>query len=429
MPAYILVLLAMVMIDYTAAIYIENSSGERKKHFLLLSIAANVSVLCLFKYYHIMIRTANYLFAQYHITGLSPQYADIILPLGLSFHTFQSMSYIIEVYKGRYKAERHLGYYALYVMFYPQLVAGPIERPQNLLTQLHQHKSFKFENIHEGLRLMLWGLFKKVVIADRVAGYVNPIFNHYEQYHNLQILTGVFAFAIQIYGDFSGYSDIALGAARCMGFRLMVNFKRPYEAFNIRDFWSRWHVSLSSWFRDYVYIPLGGDKNGRSRIIVSVLGVFLLSGMWHGANRTFIAWGLIHALYYLLFRGYRSSKMANKVNFPSWLGWFITMTAVLLSWTFFRAENVSTALLMLQKIFAEDIHFYVFSTVEYFGSFSIGLSIILIAFMFFVESITDPELSWFTNRPKWDILFAGLTLFFVMSFGVFAHQKFIYFQF
>ena len=428
-PAYILILLGIIIIDYTAALYIEKAEGSKRKLYLMMSICANLGVLSIFKYFHLFTRFMDYLSVHYHLTAQPLSYINIILPLGLSFHTFQSMSYTIEVYRGHYKAERHFGFYALYVMFYPQLVAGPIERPKNLLPQLHLSIPFKYENLWQGLRLMLWGLFKKVVVADRIVGYVNPIFNHPGDYHNLQVLAGVLAFTIQIYCDFSGYSDIAIGAARCMGFDLMVNFRRPYFAVNIRDFWSRWHISLSTWFRDYVYIPLGGNRNSSARLYLNVLVVFVLSGTWHGTNRIFIAWGFIHACYFIIYLSL--SGFLKKFDNIFWriLGWALTISAVALAWIFFRAENISTANIILSKIFAADGEFYVFTSLEYFKNFSILISILTCIYMLVVESIVDPKMSWFDDRSRADMLFCGFTLFLVLSFGVFEHQTFIYFQF
>jgi D-alanyl-lipoteichoic acid acyltransferase DltB (MBOAT superfamily) len=428
-PAYILILLGIIVIDYTAAWYIERSDGARRKLYLAISISLNIGVLAFFKYFHIFARCAEYLAAHYHLAAHSISFGSIILPLGLSFHTFQSMSYTIEVYRGRYRAERHFGFYALYVMFYPQLVAGPIERPQNLLPQLHTDIPFKYENLWRGLRLMLWGLFKKVVIADRIVGYVNPIFNHPGTFHNLQILVGVLAFTIQIYCDFSGYSDIALGAARCMGFDLMINFRRPYFAANIRDFWSRWHISLSSWFRDYVYIPLGGNRLSVSRLYLNVLVVFVLSGIWHGTNRTFMVWGFVHACYFIVYLSVSGFLQRFDGYFWKGIGWGLTFFLVALAWIFFRAENIGTAWLMLSRIFAPDREFFVFTPLEYFKNFSIGMSIILCLYMIVIEFIADPKMNWFDGRYRADILFCGFTLFLVLSFGVFDHQTFIYFQF
>ena len=428
-PPYIFVLFGIIAIDYTAAIFIEKSEDRKRKLYLALSVFLNLGVLCFFKYFHLFARIAESLNAHYHLSAEPLPYANIILPLGLSFHTFQSMSYTIEVYRGNYKAERHLGFYALYVMFYPQLVAGPIERPAHLLPQLHTDVPFRYENLWQGLRLMLWGLFKKVVIADRVVGYVNPIFNHPAQYHNLQVLISVLAFTIQIYCDFSGYSDIALGAAKCMGFDLMLNFRRPYAAANIRDFWSRWHISLSTWFRDYVYKPLGGNRSGKLRLYLNVMIVFILSGIWHGTNRIFIAWGAIHAFYFLIYLSF--SYLLKPLSGRLWnaFSWALTFIAVALAWIFFRAEDLPTAGLILSKIFAADKDFSVFIGLEYFKAFSILISLLMIGYMIVIERISDPRLEWFNDRSTADILFCGITLFLILSFGVFNHQTFIYFQF
>ena len=426
-PSYMLILLGIIVIDYTAALYIEKAQGRKRKCYLALSICANLGVLIFFKYFHIFTKAADYLSLHYHLQPLP--HLDIILPLGLSFHTFQSMSYTIEVYRGHYKAERHFGFYALYVMFYPQLVAGPIERPQNLLPQLHLNIPFKYENLWQGLRLMLWGLFKKVVVADRLSGYVSPVFNHPEQFHNLQTLMGVVAFTIQIYCDFSGYSDMALGAAKCMGIDLMVNFRRPYFATNIRDYWSRWHISLTTWFRDYVYVPLGGNRLGRARLYLNVVIVFVLSGIWHGTNRIFIAWGLIHACYFMVYLSL--SGILKKFDNRFWkiTGWAITFFSVALALIFFRADNIGTAKFILIRIFSPDKEFYVFNALEYFKTFSILISIVMSAYMFIIEAFTDPKMIWFNDRQKADIAFCGFTLFLVLSLGVFDHQTFIYFQF
>ena len=428
-PAYILILLAIILIDYSAAFYIEISVGSKRKFYLAISIFLNVGVLAFFKYFHVFTRVAD-LLSQHHLIHAAPMaYLNIALPLGLSFHTFQSMSYTIEVYRGRQKAERHFGFYALYVMFYPQLVAGPIERPHNLLTQLHEDKPFDYQNLWQGLRLMLWGLFKKVVIADRLFGYVNPIFHHPSSFHNLQLLAGAVAFTFQIYCDFSGYSDIALGAAKCMGFDLMINFRRPHFATNIREFWARWHISLSTWFRDYVYIPLGGNRKGRAQMYFITIIVFALSGAWHGSNRTFVVWGLIHACYFIIYLSVADYLKLLNGRFWNGLGVVITFLAVAMALIFFRADSISTAWLMWSKIFARDRDFYVFSQLEYFKNFSIVISVLMCIYMMALERATDPELKWFNDKHKADILFCGFTLFLVLSLGVFKHQTFIYFQF
>jgi len=285
-PVYIFILFLTIIIDYIAGILIENTKGRKRKLYLIISLISNIGVLAIFKYFNFFIDNTNELLYSIGITTTSSYLPilNIILPIGLSFHTFQAMSYTIEVFRGNQKAEHHFGIYALYVMFYPQLVAGPIERPQNVLHQFHERHYFSRQNLIDGLRLMLWGLFKKVVIADRAAQYVNIVYGNPENYHYLNLVIATLLFSIQIYCDFSGYSDMALGAAKTMGFDLTVNFRRPYFAKNIQDFWSRWHISLSTWFRDYLYIPLGGNRKGVIKRYMNTILVFVVSGFWHGAS-------------------------------------------------------------------------------------------------------------------------------------------------
>jgi alginate O-acetyltransferase complex protein AlgI len=281
-PVYILILAFTIVIDYYAGILIEQSKPERKKAFLIMSIVGNLGVLAIFKYYNFFASIFNT-----HFDTHSPL-LNILLPIGLSFHTFQAMSYTFEVYRGNQKAERHFGIYALYVMFYPQLVAGPIERPQNILHQFHVRHKFDYELAKSGLLLMAWGMFKKVVIADRLALFVNEVFDHPSDYSGPSVITAALFFSFQIFCDFSGYSDIAIGSARVMGFTLMTNFDRPYASASISEFWRRWHISLSTWFRDYLYIPLGGNRVSKPRAYLNLFIVFLVSGLWHGANWNYI---------------------------------------------------------------------------------------------------------------------------------------------
>jgi D-alanyl-lipoteichoic acid acyltransferase DltB (MBOAT superfamily) len=307
-PVYIFVLFFTIIIDYIAGIMIENSSGTRRKMFLVMSIIGNISVLAFFKYFNFFSSNINSLLLALHISVHTVPLLAIILPIGLSFHTFQAMSYTIEVYRGNQKAERHFGIYSLYVMFYPQLVAGPIERPQNMLHQFHEEHTFSFKNASDGLKLMMWGLFKKVVIADRLAMLTDPVFNHPHDYTAITLLIATFFFTFQIFCDFSGYSDIALGTAQFMGFKLMVNFNRPYHAKDVSEFWKRWHISLSTWFRDYLYISLGGNRVTVPRWYFNLFFVFLISGFWHGANWTFLAWGALHGFYLI------SAIVLEKIN-------------------------------------------------------------------------------------------------------------------
>ena len=274
-PLYILILGFTIVVDYFAGIYIENAAGRRRKILLICSLVANIGILAVFKYYNFINDNISILATNLNLTNNIP-YLNILLPIGLSFHTFQAMSYTIEVYRGNQKAEKHFGIYSLYVMFYPQLVAGPIERPQNILSQMHVKHEFSYANISAGLKQMAWGFFKKLVVADRLSIYVETVYPNPELHNGTTVVISSLFFAIQIYCDFSGYSDIAIGAARTMGFDLMTNFKRPYFATSISDFWSRWHISLSTWFRDYLYIPLGGNRVKVSRRFLNLFIVFIV---------------------------------------------------------------------------------------------------------------------------------------------------------
>jgi D-alanyl-lipoteichoic acid acyltransferase DltB (MBOAT superfamily) len=279
-PVYILILLTTILIDYSAALMIERRRGDPRKSraWLVASIISTLTVLFIFKYQGL-----------FHETHL-------ILPIGLSFHTFQSLSYVIEVYRGNQKPERHFGIYSLYVMFYPQLVTGPIERPQNLLRQLRIDQPFQRDNLSRGIMLILFGLFAKMVVADNLAVYVDAIWADPQQYGSGAIALGLVFYSFQIYCDFFGYSTIALGCAKAMGYDLMDNFRAPYLSSSIGEYWRRWHISLSSWFRDYLYIPLGGSRVRVSRWMFNIMVVFILSGLWHGANWTYVVWGGLHGL-------------------------------------------------------------------------------------------------------------------------------------
>jgi D-alanyl-lipoteichoic acid acyltransferase DltB (MBOAT superfamily) len=433
-PAYLSILFLTIIIDYVAGIRIAGSTGAARKVYLTGSIIANIGVLAVFKYYNFGIQNINALLAFSGTDTRLPLW-DILLPIGLSFHTFQAMSYTIEVYRGHQNPERHFGIYALYVMFYPQLVAGPIERPQNILHQFYEKHHFDPVMFVSGMRLMAWGLFKKVVVADRLAIYANAVFENPDEYHWLNLVIGVFAFGIQIYGDFSGYSDMAIGAARTMGYRLMVNFNRPYQALNIHEFWSRWHISLSTWFRDYLYIPMGGNRLGYPAQLRNVVIVFLVSGLWHGAAWTFAIWGGLHAIYIVIYNLSKkflpSLPSTSFIRFSSWL---LNLFAVMLAWIFFRANSMESAMMMIKSIFTlNDLH--AFSTVVSvnqfmeFGPSSAIISVAMCFITFLCERKFDPMLSGFNNRAKTDMLFLSGVLLMILLFGVFNNSSFIYFQF
>ncbi|MFI5205707.1 MAG: MBOAT family O-acyltransferase, partial [Candidatus Paceibacterales bacterium] len=346
-PVYLFVLFTLIIIDYFSAILIEQYQGKFKKLFLIISIVSMCSALFVFKYFNFFVTNLD-AFARVFHWNLPITTLQLLLPIGLSFHTFQSLSYVIEVYRGNQKAERNFGIYALYVMFYPQLVAGPIERPYNLLHQFHEEHTFDYQRVVDGLKLMAWGMFKKVVIADRLALLVNQVYGNPHDFSGPLLIIATFFFAFQIYCDFSGYTDIAIGAAQVMGFRLMDNFNRPYFSKSIAEFWKRWHISLSSWFRDYVYIPLGGNRVSDQRLYFNLSLTFLISGLWHGANRTCFVWGALNGFYIIIslatynFR----RKFVHLITLDrhpiihKFFKMVLTFTLVCFGWIFFRAKNI-----------------------------------------------------------------------------------------
>src|ERR1035438_4563831 len=348
----------MITIDYFAGIWIEETQdASKKRRFLLMSIVSVCAVLFVFKYFNFFNSNAALLARALH-WNYPIRALEIVLPIGLSFHTFQSLSYVIEVYRSRQRAERHFGRYALYVMYFPQLVAGPIERPQNLLHQLFEEKRWDWARLRDGLSLGLWGLFKKVVVADNLGIYTDTIYNASSQHNGSSLLLATYFFALQIYCDFSGYSDIARGISRVYGIDLMKNFETPYFSRSIGEFWSRWHISLSTWFRDYWYFPLGGNRVSVLRNFFNILVVFLVSGFWHGANWTFIIWGALHGAYLIAERAVSLSRSrwlpgsagGEQSGLVSAGRLLLTFHLVLLSWVFFRADSVGTACRILRKM-------------------------------------------------------------------------------
>lgn len=424
-PSYLLILFSLILIDYTTGILIENKPLH-KKLWLIASIIANIGLLGIFKYYNFFIENIN------QLTGTDYLLLKWVLPIGLSFHTFQSMSYTIEVFRGRQKAVQHLGYYALYVMFYPQLVAGPIERPYHLFPQFFKEQKFSEEKLYEGLRLMAWGFFKKLVIADRIGPYVDTVFNYPGEMNAGNIWLAVFYFSIQIYADFSGYSDIAIGAARCMGIDLMTNFNRPYLSQNIREFWQRWHISLSSWFKDYVYIPLGGNRRGRSRKTINIFITFILSGFWHGAGWTFIIWGALHGMYLIIYE--TLTPIINQIGKFKFINWLFTSLAVGFAWIFFRASSFSKAVTIIQKgVSFEKVNWNDISGLKtvntQYGNFTLLLTFACISYMFFTEKFTTPSLINLNRKKYMDLLLFPANLLLIIFFGMFTKTNFIYFQF
>jgi D-alanyl-lipoteichoic acid acyltransferase DltB (MBOAT superfamily) len=436
-PKYILILFALILIDYAAGILIEGSAGTRRRTMLVISLAANIGMLAFYKYFNFLNDNLTVLLSALHL-GNPASNLDILLPIGLSFHTFQSMSYTIEVYRGNQRAERHLGYYALYVLFFPQLVAGPIERPQNLLHQFRKETVFDHDRVTDGLKLMLWGFFKKVVIADRLTVLVDRVYSSPGAHNGSALALATYFFAFQIYCDFSGYSDIAIGAAQTLGVGLMNNFNRPYYSKSISEFWKRWHISLSTWFKDYLYIPLGGNRTGRSRWYFNLFVTFLISGLWHGANWTYLLWGAIHGTY-LVFaiatkdfreRIGRWTGLAARPEARKFFQVFVTFHLAAFAWIAFRARSVSDASLVARKIL--DFRAWRAPTDLGLGRGEILLALGTIAFMEAVHLMERHRNVRHLLKEKpaavRGLVYAGLVLS-ILFFGKFTSHSFIYFQF
>ncbi len=435
-PVYILILGFTIVIDYFAGILLENSKGHHRKMWLIASIIANTGVLAIFKYYNFLNDNLTVLLKGFTIENPIP-YLSILLPIGLSFHTFQAMSYTIEVYRHKEKAERNFGIYALYVMFFPQLVAGPIERPQNMLHQFHRKAELNYYNIVDGIKHIVWGLFKKVVIADRISEYVNIVYNNPHDHNGSQMMIATFFFSFQIYCDFSGYSSIAIGTAKILGIDLMQNFNKPYLSLSIREFWQRWHISLSSWFRDYLYIPLGGSRVPVMRGYFNTFVVFLVSGLWHGANWTFVIWGALHGFYMIFAKVTHTTrdkfnKFIGISRIPSLFNvsqGIITFLLASFAWIFFRARSLNDALYIVENIFKADtlqnLNLFRFP-VDFYISF------LLILILFLIDWLDDKKniSKWVQLSPvviRWSIYLAPVIAMIIL--GVWKSADFIYFQF
>lgn len=427
---FLFLLMFSTFLDYFTGLKMVDDSS-RKKFWFWLSVIINLGFLGVFKYYNFFITSFSSMVAGFGFYP-NPPLLEVILPVGISFYTFHGLSYVIDIYKGRIEAERNIVDYSLFVSFFPLLVAGPIERATHLLPQIKRKRTFNYSNAVDGLRQILWGLFKKVVIADQCAIVVNTIFDNQAESSGSTLLLGAVLFAFQIYGDFSGYSDIALGTARLLGIELLQNFSFPYFSRDIAEFWRRWHISLSSWFRDYLYIPLGGSKGGTWMKIRNTFIIFIVSGFWHGANWTFIMWGVLNALFIMPSIIFKTNRNNLDIvaqgrllpNIREALSMFVTFSLTVFAWIFFRAESVTGAINYIKAIFSR-------SLLSIPADLPNRLLLLIVIFMI-VEWIGREgkyalerffKLNWFLQA-----LFYYLIIYAVLFFNG-KEQQFIYFQF
>ena len=425
------------LIDFTVGIKLSKEVNPlKRKLWLWLSILVNLGFLGFFKYYNFFLENFIDAFSFFGIP-LKENSLNIILPVGISFYTFQTLSYSIDLYKRKLKATTNFISFAAFVSFFPQLVAGPIERATHLLPQFQKDRTFDYSRAVDGMRQILWGLFKKIVIADNCAEFANQIFNNSAELNGSTLLLGAIFFSFQIYGDFSGYSDIAIGTARLFGFDLMQNFRFPYFSRDIAEFWRRWHISLSSWFRDYLYIPLGGSRGGTVMKIRNTFIIFIVSGFWHGANWTFVIWGALNALYFLpLLLSNKNRNNVGKVaegrvlpTFKEMMQILVTFGLTVLAWIFFRAENVSHAFSFLSEIFSGSLF-----CVPDFNNMRRAITIIILVLIFIIvewigrdgaHALEKIGLKW-KSQLRYSMY--GLIIISLFWFSG-DKQQFIYFQF
>ncbi|MBI2890073.1 MAG: MBOAT family protein [Nitrospirae bacterium] len=445
-PAYGLLVLLSTLIDYYAALRISRIENRRTRRlFLFFSLFSNLGMLAFFKYYNFFSHSLNSVLRLADSTVSLPEH-NFLLPVGISFYTFQTLSYTFDVYRGTQRAEQHLGIFALYVSFFPQLVAGPIERAGRLLPQFRDRQRFDYTLATSGLSLMAWGFFKKLAIADRLGVVVNHVYANPADGNGPQFVLATFCFALQIYCDFSGYVDIGIGSARVLGFHLSPNFERPYAAESISDFWRRWHMSLSAWFRDYVYLPLGGRKVSFARWSLNVFVVFLASGLWHGASWTFVIWGGLHGLYMVgarVTQTYRTT-WAERCGLSRHPGVHrririgVTFVLVCFAWIFFRANTVPDALYIARNLTTGWLEVSSLAGIDRLvtqiglGRRGLLVAVLVTGLMVYVQKLQSrfSVHVWFTQKPVWfrwasyDAIVLAILLW-----GNYDSNSFIYFQF
>ena len=442
-PPLIFLILFTTAVSYVSAIIIEKTENKaRKKFWLAMTLITSLGVLFFFKYFNFLADSAISVW-NFFGGNADDLVLKLILPVGISFYTFQTLSYVIDVYRGDIKAERHFGWYALFVSFFPQLVAGPIERPDNLLPQLKADHKLEASNAFAGIQKMAVGFFKKIVVADLIAEFVNSVYNSPESATGFGIVIASVLFSVQIYCDFSGYTDIAIGCARVMGIRLMQNFNRPYQARSIKEFWARWHISLSTWFRDYLYIPLGGNRCSKARHFFNIFVVFFVSGLWHGASWTFVVWGVLHGVYQIVGaltkkpreRIYKALKIKTEsLAFVLWQR-FWTFVLVCFSWIFFRANSFSDALLLIQRLFTEWNTGFFTETLSSMGITvtAVLVTLLSVLIMSMLDTITNDEKIGESGTASlqytalWILFVVAIAWCLLLSVG--GASAFIYFQF
>lgn len=418
-PAYILILCAIILIDFSSGLLISKSE-KHAKLILFLSILSNVLLLIYFKYTGYFYSQLN-AFAGLFSIKIPHYFHDVILPVGLSFHTFQSMSYTIDVYHKKVAAEKHLGHFANYVLFFPQMVAGPIERYDRLGYALQKERKWDYSKAAQGFRLIIWGLFVKMCIADNLATYVNAVYSNPEGFGYLNTITAIIFFSIQIYADFYGYSTIAVGSARALGIPIMHNFDQPYFSLSIREFWTRWHISLSQWFKDYLYIPLGGNRRKLWRNSLNIIIVFGVSGLWHGANTTFIIWGLLHGIYYL--SEIYLQKKYQHLHLPKLISMLLTFILVSIAWVFFRADSFHLAMKIIRNCWQGDSHFQN----PFNGPMALNLAFFICIEILLNRKKIDEILNNQSLGLRW--IFYTITISLILITSGLNNLPFIYFQF
>lgn len=426
-PIYAILILGSTIITYLCALYVDsNKSHNLRKWTMIISLFINFGILFLFKYYNFI---NDSMFALMESIGLNWRVPnlDLLLPVGVSFYTFQAVGYTIDVYKGKINAERDFLTYSLFIAFFPLLVAGPIERATNMLPQFHVKHKFKYENAVEGVKLMIWGFFMKLCVGDVLCEYVDAVYNNIPEHGGASLILASLFFTFQIYCDFGGYSNIAIGAAKIMGYNAMENFHRPYFANSTKTFWQRWHISLSSWFADYVYIPLGGNRVKYVRHLFNLMVTFIVSGIWHGANWTFVLWGALHGTYRILENCF--NKFIYKIKYDAWysklIGTVLCFVAVAFAWIFFRANSINDAFAIIYKMTTDSSPLYTDMSVFAHGMLGLGILI--------YKDLKD-EFGWkmnFMHSRYAFIRYASVIalISYILLFGSFSGGQFIYFQF